>query len=137
MIVPSWREQVHFILDEAERLNGGDKLTITAVAASVGKSRISLWRDSEILLRFRQLASLNAQGGKIGPKRRSVDQRVRALTIERDQLRKDNDRLLQTFIVICRRLNEAGIDPVSVLGQVTPTRVNDAWTSAILPWGDQ
>ncbi len=132
----TWRERVLHLLDEAERKNSDKRITLVGLAAAVGKSRVSLWRDKEIRERYGIVREMRTTDGANSKKRRTGDQRIRALQMELQKLRDENGRLLQNFVVICRRLNDKGIDPVSVLGVVTPTRRDKAWTCAILPWKD-
>lgn len=130
-----WRNRANFLVDQAERR--GEKLTKTALAAALGKNRTTLWRDEKRQPSQRRKAAeqrANEDSGK--PKRRTAAQAKLALKVENAQLKRDKERLLQNFIVVCRRLHDLGIKPETVLGELTPERGKTEWQRAILPWRD-
>jgi hypothetical protein len=110
--------------------------TKSELAKICGVSRWTLWRDREVRARYHEVVESKRQGSSKGNQKGSA-QRICQLLQQNDELRRQNEALLQNFIVVSRRLMERGIDPVEILGALAPTETGDAWRASILDWIDQ
>lgn len=111
----SWRDRAHHIIDEYERGRRKGRLTQAGLAALFGISRQTLWRCNEI--RTRLLASARAGGRSDGVvNRASPTAQVRALRLRIEELEAINARLVQNFIVLCRSLDERGLNSIALMG---------------------
>jgi len=115
----SWKERVHHIIDEHERGVRKGRLTQTALASLVGVSRQTLWRSEEIRKRLHSYTSTGSRSGNTVKRPSSVAQ-IRALRLRIEELEAKNARLVQNFIVLCRSLDERGLDPIALIGLSAP-----------------
>jgi transcriptional regulator with XRE-family HTH domain len=118
----SWNDRANQVIDEYERGLRRGRLTQARLASLLGVSRQTLWRSEEIQTRLRALAG---QGGNLegGVKRPSSAAQIRALRIRIGELETVNQRLVQNFIVLCRSLDERGLDPIELMGVSAPDLV--------------
>jgi hypothetical protein len=115
-----WEEKAHQILDQFERGTRRIKLTRSGLAELAGVSRQTLWRNPGLRARVNQLTgSRSAEGGE-STTRPTLAMQVRELKKQVDELEQTNATLVQNFLVICRALDERGIDPVELMGLSAP-----------------
>lgn len=127
----SWEQKTHLILDQYERGTRRMKLTRSGLADLVGVSRQTLWRNASIRARVNQLLGTVSPPPGVGAKRLTLAARVRDLKRRVDGLEAENSILTQNFIVLCRALDERGLDPVDLLGltaaDLTCAKIAAAW----------
>ena len=133
MIDNDWRAKATYLLDEMERRPGSFLGAMADFAKAVGIDRTTLWRDKAILERYKTL-SRNTDLLTAVPNRRSPEQTINALKVALHNLQVQNGILLQNFIIISRKLTEIGIDPVTVMGKMSPTKEDNLWSATVLPW---
>lgn len=116
-------------MDQYERGLRKGRLTQGRLAELVGVSRQTLWRSEEVKARLRSLA---ASGGFYqGVKRTSLAAQVLALRLRNGELEAINQRMAQSFIVLCRSLDELGLDPIDLMGESAPDLIA---ARRDLPW---
>lgn len=125
----SWKDKAYHIIDEYERGMRKGRLTQAGLAGLLGVSRQTLWRSNEIRTRLQALTS--AGGRSAGTvKRPSSTAQIRALRLRIEELEAINARLVQNFIVLCRSLDERGMDPVELMGVSAPDLIAARRTAA-------
>jgi len=132
----NWKLLAFDALARAELSSSQPSITKNELAKICGVSRWTLWRDGEVRARYHEVVKSKRQGSPKG-NRKGNAQRICQLLQQNDELRRQNEALLQNFIVVSRRLMERGIDPVEILGALAPTETGDAWRASILDWIDQ
>lgn len=113
----NWRQKAFALLDQYELSNHKDRLTQVQFAELLGISRQTLWRDEVLMERFHAATSL-LQGQTKRSRRDSV-MRIRQLETQLEELREENNRLIQLIVEAARQLTEHGIDPRLYLGDAT------------------
>lgn len=114
-----WKLRANHLIDKYERGLHKGRLTQSMLANLLGVSRQTIWRSEDIQARLR---GLEKSGGAPvgGAKRPSSAARVRDLQIRIGELEAVNQRLIQNFVVLCRSLDERGLDPVELMGLSAP-----------------
>jgi hypothetical protein len=110
-----WIDRAHHIIDEYERGLRKGHLAQSSLARLLGVSRQTLWRNDEIKVRLKNLAELESHPGG-SAKRKSSAAQIRTLRIQIEDLEDTNRRLIQNFVVLCRSLDERGLDPIELIG---------------------
>lgn len=131
-----WKDHAKSLLDQAKRR--GESMSLAQLAEAVGKNRTTLWRNKEIrelVTATRKLVDPLTSDSPLTT-RRTAKQQLLIIKMENERLLKENERLLINFVVVCRRLQERGIDPRLVLGELTPEMGKCEWKQVILPWRD-
>jgi hypothetical protein len=130
-----WKVQALSELHRAAANPAGVNISKSALAGLCGVSRWTLWRDDDIRAAYARLIDL--QRNSTRRNRSNLSDRVRELTQKNEELKRQNEALLQNFIIVTRRLMERGIDPVGILGVFAPNQAEDTWKHQILGWTDQ
>lgn len=112
----SWKLRASVLLDNIERNKGEGIPSLLELAREIGVSRQTLWRDKALVARWSDLKAARSQTPG-SPRRRSKDQRVRALELQVEVLSRENEVLLLNFIGACHRLRAEGIDPFDIFGK--------------------
>ncbi len=108
-----WQERAHKILDDYQRGVGNRSFSIDTLAATLSVNRVTIWRNKEIYSRIsklRQSGALPDRDARTSPRRKTLAQDVRALRIERDQLKLQIEQHCDNYIQIYRWLREKNID---------------------------
>lgn len=113
----TWKGKAFIILDEYEMGYHKKKLTQVQFASLLGVSRQTLWRDEEIRDRFNAVTERFNTHSKLS--RRDTEMRVRHLEAKLEQLRAENNALIQVIMEAARLLSDNGIDPRVYLGDAT------------------
>lgn len=125
----SWKDKAFHIIDQHERGVRKGRLTQAGLASLLGVSRQTVWRSKEIRARLQALPSAdNRSGGTV--RRPSSTEQIRALRLRIEELQAINTRLVQNFIVLCRALDERGLDPISLMGMSAPDLIAAKRTAA-------
>lgn len=119
----SWKERALHIIDEHERGVGKGRLTQAVLAKLVGVSRQTLWRSNEIRAKLSSYKSTWPHSSDT-VKRPSSAAQIRALRLHIEELEAKNARLVQNFIVLCRSLDERGLDAISLMGLSAPDLIS-------------
>lgn len=113
----TWKKTALTILDQYEIGGRKEKLTQVQFAAILGISRQTLWRDEEIRSRFYTATERFNSQSKLS--RRDTEMKVRHLESQLEQLRTENNMLIQVIMEAARSLSDNGIDPRLYLGDST------------------
>lgn len=110
-----WRQLAFQLIEQFER-GGIAELTLTSLAAQVGVSRVTIWRDSDLT---RRLAS--ARESKSTRKGRSLSKsdatlRISRLQMELDVVVAENSRLIECLVRIFDLMHRKGLDPHDFIG---------------------
>ncbi|WP_368563140.1 hypothetical protein [Pseudoxanthomonas sp. UTMC 1351] len=122
---PNWKLTVSVVLDDLERHRGEGVPTLDELASNVGVSRQTIWRHKDIVERLTAIRK-SRLGTGLGTRRRTVNERIRALEAENAELREENNNLLLNFMRVAQRLKDMGVDPFKILGPGSrdPTRLS-------------
>lgn len=113
----NWKIKALLILDQYEMGGRKEKLTQMQFAELLGVSRQTLWRDKEIKERFYAVSKRFSSHNKLS--RRDSDMRARHNESQLEQLRSENNALIQVIMEAARLLNDHGIDPRLYLDDAT------------------
>lgn len=102
----TWQQKANAILDRYTLHRGAPSFTRTSLAKELGISRQTLWRDEAIKNKI--LMILDKPKSK---KRSTKDVRIQDLERRIRVLTHENGLLLQSILLICKRLREEDLDP--------------------------
>jgi len=117
----SWKARAIVVIEDMERGVGPDR-SLDQLAELIGVSRQTLWREKELSTRIR-LAKANRRSGRVRVKRRGPSEQSAALALEVEQLRSHMERLIETIVSACERLQGDGIDPVQYFKEPMPPKI--------------
>lgn len=118
----AWNLRAHHVIDEYERGLRKGRLTQSRLAGLLGVSRQTVWRNDEIQARLKRLSGPDSHADA-GAKRKSSVAQIRDLRVRIGELEAINRRLIQNFIVLCKALDERGLDPIELMGVSAPDLV--------------
>ena len=112
-----WQARANTALDSMEeRPENIAKLTWEVLCKITGVTRSTLWRNKNIRTRFVELQRIHRSilRGSKTRKRRSELEIAAAMRTENEALKAENARHMANYLVIAKRLDERGIDPVQI-----------------------
>lgn len=118
---PSWKARALVVIEDMERSVGPDR-SLNQLAELIGVSRQTLWREKELSTRIR-LAKANRRSGQVRVRRRGPSEQSAALALEVEQLRSHMERLIETIVSACERLQDDGIDPMQYFKEPMPPKI--------------
>lgn len=102
----AWQEQAHHLIDNYLGESSPEPLTQTSLAAKLGISRQTLWRDESIRVRFARLKKTETPNT-----RKNKSTRIEELERKYRVATRQNGVLIANLILVCKRLREKGLDP--------------------------
>lgn len=118
---PSWKARALVVIEDLERGVGPDR-SLNQLAELIGVSRQTLWREKDLSTRIR-LAKAKRRSGLVRIRRRGPSERSAALELEVEQLRSHMERLVETIVSACERLQGDGIDPMQYFKEPVPPKI--------------
>src|SRR4051812_31614587 len=104
----NWQAKALAIIDEYRFVAHDQKLTQKVLAAQVGVSRQTLWRNEEIRTRFNELSAHTTH--EIKDSRRTLSFRLARLEYELAEARDENNRLIEVIVHAAGLLSDDGLD---------------------------
>lgn len=105
----NWTEKAIVILMSYQNGQTQGALTQAGLAHQLGVSRQTLWRDKEVRLLYSSTQTFLKENKNLG--RNTKDMRIRSLEIKLEEVRSENNLLIQIIIRAAQLMTEDTIDP--------------------------